>query len=129
MEIGLDGVPMQILGGLAAVDNDYIYDNMADAFSYPHGASWGPNGEILVLSTVNNVTEAAAYVIEDDIIQKTWSFGSEYEHRALNLGQVTQITAEHRMINWGSVGRLQVVDNTDTVVFDMQTELGYWLQR
>lgn len=126
MEIGLDGVPRQILGGLAAQDNDYTYDTMDDAFSYPHGANWSSEGEILVLSTVNNVTEAVALSVEDDVIKKTWSFGSEYGHRALNLGEVTQITSEHRMINWGSVGRLQVVDSTDTVVFDLQTDLGYW---
>ncbi|MGC6509745.1 MAG: aryl-sulfate sulfotransferase [Myxococcota bacterium] len=126
MEIGLDGIPQQILGGLSAQDNDYTYDNWSDAFSYPHGVSWGPNGEILVLSTVDNVTEAAAYMVEDDVIYKTWSFGSEYGHRALNLGEVAQMTETHRLINWGSVGRLQVVDSSDAVVFDMQTELGYW---
>ena len=126
MEIGLDGVPLQILGGLSAQDNDYSYNNPSDAFSYPHGVSWGPNGEILVLSTVDNVTEAAAYTVEDDVITKSWSFGSEYGHRALNLGEVTQIDSEHRLINWGSVGRLQVIDSNDTVVFDAQTELGYW---
>lgn len=127
MELDTNGHPLQTIGGLASQDNDYDYTDIQDAFSYPHGATWGPNGEILMMSTIDNISEAAAYTVENGMIEKTWSFGSEYGHRALNLGGVRQITPEYRMINWGSVGRLQVLDSEDMVVFDMETELGMWI--
>ena len=127
-EIDTDGNPLRIIGGRNAVpsDVDYIYDDPGDLFSRPHGINWTSKGDLLVFSTVNNVSSVIRYELDDDngVMFGRWQFGEEYGYEAKALGEARELPDGNILIGWGSVGLIQVVDpSTNTVLWEAQSAL------
>ena len=102
MEIGLDGVPLQMLGGLSARQRLFLQQPIRCILLPPWRQLGGQMEKILVLSTVDNVTEAAAYTVEDDVITKS-GVGSS-DHRASILERSRKLTVS-TVSSMGLIGR------------------------
>jgi hypothetical protein len=127
-ELDTTGTPIRTFGGRNAVpsDVDYIFDDPGALFSRPHGINWTSKGELMVFSTVNNISSTVIYEVNDDngVLYERWRFGEEYGYEAKALGEVHELEDGNILISWGSVGLLQVVDpTTSTVLWEAQSAL------
>jgi hypothetical protein len=128
VEMDTEGNPLRIFGGrrAAAGDSDYVFDDPGSLFSRPHGINWTSKGDLLVFSTIQNVSSVIRYEINDDtgVMIERWRFGEEYGYEAMALGEVHELSDGNILIGWGSVGLIQVVDpTTNTVLWEAQSAL------
>ncbi|MFT5679504.1 MAG: hypothetical protein ACI8RZ_000408 [Myxococcota bacterium] len=126
IEMDTEGNPLRIIGGLNSADSDYQFEDEDDTFSYPHGVRWTSKGDLLLFSTIDNVTRANRYELNDEtgIISKRWEFGADDGHEAHVLGEAHELDDGNILLSWGSVGILQVVDPaTDTILWEARSAL------
>ncbi|MEC7988184.1 MAG: aryl-sulfate sulfotransferase [Myxococcota bacterium] len=124
VEFSAEGTPLRIIGR-DAEEGEYGFFNFNHAFRFPHGVHWTQNGELLVFSTVQNTSQAIRYAIDEDEkkLTQVWSFGADYGYRAHVLGSVQELSDGNILINWGSVGMLQIVSPEGTVLWEARTAL------
>ncbi|MDG1480755.1 MAG: aryl-sulfate sulfotransferase [Myxococcota bacterium] len=128
IEADTDGNPLRIMGGVnaAAGDSDYSFESQESQFSFPHGPHWTSKGDLLVFSTRNGISSAVRYEVDDDTstLREQWRFGEDLRLNALALGEVQELPDDNILINWGSVGIIQVVEpSTDTVLWEARSGL------
>ena len=118
IELDTEGNPLRIIGGYNSADSDYQFNSPDDTFSYPHGVRWTSKGNLLVFSTLDNVSKVIRYELDDETgtIWKRWEFGADQGYEARLLGEVHELEDGNILISWGSVGVLQVVDPTNNTV-------------
>jgi hypothetical protein len=104
---------------------EYGFFDYNHAFTFPHGVHWTQNDELLVFSTFQNVSRAIRYSIDDEQkkLREVWSFGAEYGYNAHVLGSVEELEDGNILINWGSVGMLQIVSPQGIVLWEARTLL------
>jgi hypothetical protein len=129
LELGRDGHVHRQIGGLGSVDSEYGVDPPAGVFSYPHSPQWSREGELMMMSTIAGQSKAVSYEVRDSEmrIHQSWTYGEDLHHHVLHLGEVAEVSEDQRMVNWGSVGHLQVIDGEDSVLWEAFTPLGYWI--
>ena len=126
-ELSEAGEPIQVFTGLGAFGLSSALQPVTGGFSYPHGPHWNQAGELMFISTVEEQSRAIAYQINDDhTLEKTWVWGDEYNYRAYNLGEVIEVKDNHRFVNWGSVGVMQIIDENDSVLWEVHSGLNQW---
>ncbi|MEC7987277.1 MAG: aryl-sulfate sulfotransferase [Myxococcota bacterium] len=128
LEIDRNGSILQTIGGHGSVDNEFQFQPGLSRFSYPHAPQMGENDTLLLMSTVGDYSRALEYVIREDekILQKVWEHGSDYQYNVRHLGEITDTQNGYRMVNWGSIGHLQLLDDSQHVVWEAKTPLGFW---
>ena len=127
-ELSSAGEPIQEITGFSAYAPLWIFEPADGVFSYPHGPHWNQAGELMFISTRQEQSSAVAYNIQEDneILEQTWSWGEEYGYQAYHLGEVIEIKENRRLINWGSVGVLQILDENDAVLWEVHSGLSQW---
>ena len=124
VEFSVEGQPLRIIGR-DAEEGEYGFFNYNHAFKFPHGVHWTQNGELLVFSTLQNVSRAIRYAIDDEAkkLNQVWSFGASYGYQAHALGSVQELPDGNILINWGSVGMLQIVSPEGDLLWEARTAL------
>ena len=121
-ELDLDGNVLRTIGG---DESDYELDREKERPQFPHGAHWYGK-ELMVITTQNQVTQAARFRLDDEqmTMEKSWEFGTEYDQQAQALGEVQALGDGHFLVCWGALGILQVVNEEGTVLWEAQTQFG-----
>jgi hypothetical protein len=127
MELSPSGEVLQRFAGQDAQEEPWILSD-EDSFSYPHGIHWGRDGQLMMISTIDEHSAAVSYTVNNDTmnLSREWTYGEEYEHHSLHLGEVIDYGTDVRMVNWGSVGHLQLLDTEDQILWELYTDLGQW---
>lgn len=127
-ELSPQGEPLQQITGFSAYAPLWIFEPADGVFSYPHGPHWNQNGELMFISTRQDLSSAARYQIHDDtdILEQTWSWGTEYGYQAYHLGEVMEINGNQTLINWGSVGVIQILNENNSLLWEAHSGLNQW---
>ena len=114
-ELDTSGEPIRVMGGPGAMDSEYVFGSVEQAFEYPHGPHWMDNGDLLVFTTTDDLSRVVRYSVDEEYKQlnEVWSYGESYGFEALWLGEVQELPDGNILISWGSVGILQIVSPDD----------------
>jgi len=126
VELSTEGEVLRLFGGQSAVDGDYQFNPPSSAFSYPHGPHFSADGELMMMSTVNDQSQLVGYEIDDEqqSLRATWSYGAGMGKVVQVLGEVEALPDGNRLVSWGSLGTLQVITPAGEVLWEAQTEFG-----
>ena len=124
-ELTAEGELVRIMGGPGAIDSEYVFGSVEQAFEYPHGPHWSDSGDLLVFSTVDGLSRAVQYELNEDQgqLKEVWSFGESYNYGSQVLGEVQELPDGNLLISWGSVGILQIVSPDREVLWEAQAPL------
>ena len=125
LELSPGGEPLRKFGGPGAVDAEYTFGSVEQAFAYPHGAPGAANGDLLVFSTADGISRAVRYDVDDELhkLTEVWSHGEELGLESLVLGEVQELPDGNILVSWGSIGMVQIVSPAGEVLWEMLTGL------
>ncbi len=126
IELSEDGEIQRIIGGPGAERAQYVFADPADAFEYPHGVHWTADGDLLVFTTIDSVSRAMRYRLDEEsrVIEAVWRFGEEYGYQTTVLGEVSELSDGNLLISWGSTGLLQIVSPQGEVLWEAEAPFG-----
>lgn len=127
MEFAPDGTLLQSINGFQSPVTGYGYDDVSEAFGYPHGVYWSADGKsLLMFQRRDGVSSAARYTLDEDNrwIDRTWSYGTDKQADALVLGEMQELSDGNFLISWGGLGILQVVTPAQEVLWEARTSVG-----
>lgn len=127
-EIDRMGNVLHRFGGLNDYDADYTFEPPDSVFAYPHGANWSNEGELMLLSTKDLHSRFISFEVDrqNQKLRKRWHYGAGYNYNVQYLGEIKEIDQANRMINWGSLGHLQIISPTGNIKWEAHASLGHW---
>lgn len=127
IELDTDGDVLRLINGFDVPDLGYEYDDIQDAFAYPHGVHWAQDDtSLLVFSTRDRVSHAARYTIDEEAqsLSLVWEYGREKGQESVVLGEVQELSDGNYLVSWGGLGILQIVTPYQEVLWEARTALG-----
>lgn len=123
VELDRSGEPLRIMGGPGAMDSEYVFGSVEQAFEYPHGPHWTDDGDLLVFSTSEGLSRVVRYSLDEEYKQldEIWSYGEDYGFQAMWLGEVSELPDGNILISWGSVGILQIISPDGELLWEAVT--------
>ena len=130
-ELDADGEPIRIMGGPGAMDSEYVFGSVDQAFEYPHGPHWMDNGDLLVFTTSDDLSRVVRYSIDEEYKQlnEVWSYGEDYGFEALWLGEVQELPDGNILVSWGSVGILQIISPDGELIWEASSSFQYFFSQ
>ncbi len=124
-EIDEDGGVLQLIGGQDAPLSDYTFEPPEATFHYPHGVSWSADDQLLMMSTEADLSRAIGFSVDEESgeLEKTWSYGEALGVDVYALGGVRELPDGNLLVNWGSVGMVQIVSPEGDVLWEAKTPL------
>ena len=126
-EITPTGTLNRLFAGKNAIDGDYTISQPQETFSYPHGAHYSADGELMMMSTVSNRSRLVGYTIDesDRVLRESWSYGEDLNQTVQVLGEVSPLPDGNRLVSWGALGIVEVVTPDSEVLWRAETSFGH----
>ncbi len=109
-------------------ESGYQLTEGSRSFNYQHDVSWTADGNLLMITTDDDIKETTAveYAVDDDArsLDEIWSHGDGEGIYVLVQGTARDLSNGNRLINFGSSGIVREVTIDNEVVWEMEVLAG-----
>jgi hypothetical protein len=119
------GEVLREFGGL----HGYQLTEGSRSFNYQHDVGWTAEGNLLMITTDDEINETTAveYAVDDgaQTLDEVWSHGDGERIYVLVQGTARDLENGNRLVNFGSAGLIREVTLEGDVVWELEARAGY----